>query len=105
MILAQPGNVGPAHAVLAFAPPHSARCHDKPERGDTMMRTSIERRSAMHAGTGGLRYDARAVECALKVQRSASTVSAVEYLKARGVDAIVIIRVLTGPARRDIGYA
>ena len=61
---------------------------------------AIERRSSSHTGPGGARYDAYIVERALKVQRSANTVSAVEYLKSRGVDAEVIVRVLSSNGRR-----
>ncbi|KQQ97540.1 hypothetical protein [Massilia sp. Leaf139] len=61
-----------------------------------------ERRRASHTSHGGVRYDACTVERALKVQRSASTVSAVEYLKSRDVDAAVICRVLTSCGRRAI---
>ena len=63
---------------------------------------AIERRLPSHTGAGGARYDACIVECALKVQRSASTVSAIEYLKSRGVDAEVIVRVLTSSGRRVV---
>lgn len=63
---------------------------------------AIERRFSSHTGAGGAQYDACIVERALKVQRSASTVSAVEYLKNRGVDAAVICRVLTSCGRRDV---
>lgn len=67
-----------------------------------MNATAIERRSSSHTGTGGAQYDACIVERALTVQRSASTVSAVEYLKSRGVDAAVIVRVLTSSGRRIV---
>lgn len=69
----------------------------------TMNAPAIERRSPSHTGTSGAEYDACIVERALKVQRSASTVSAVEYLKNRGVDAAVICRVLTSSGRRIAG--
>jgi hypothetical protein len=61
---------------------------------------AIERRFPSHTGVGGAQYDACIVERALKVQRSANTVSAVEYLKSRGVDAEVIVRVLSSNGRR-----
>lgn len=64
---------------------------------------AIERRFSSHTGAGGARYDACVVERALKVQQSSSTVSAVEYLKSRGVDATVICRVLTSCGRRGVG--
>ena len=67
---------------------------------DTM---SIERRFALHTGSQGVKYDARTVECALKVQRSASTASAVEYLKSQGVEGTVIFRVLSNGGRREAG--
>jgi hypothetical protein len=63
---------------------------------------AIERRFPSHTGAGGDRYDTCIVERALKVQRSASTVSAIEYLKSRGVDAEVIVRVLTSNGRRIV---
>lgn len=64
---------------------------------------SIERRFASHVGVEGMKYDAHTVERAVKIQRSLSTLGAVEYLKAHGVEGTVIYRVLTSGGRRDIG--
>ncbi|MFC5511671.1 hypothetical protein ACFPOU_11110 [Massilia jejuensis] len=67
-----------------------------------MNASTIERRSLSHTGTSGAEYDACIVEWGLKLQQSASTVSAVEYMKNRGVDAAVIVRVLTSCGRRIV---
>ena len=70
-----------------------------------MNAVSNERRFALHASPRGASYDAQTVERALKVQRSANTTSAVEFLKACGVEGSVIYRVLSNGGRRDLGDA
>ena len=68
-----------------------------------MNTVSNERRFPRHAGARGASYDAQTIECALKVQRSANTSSAVEFLKARGVAGSVICRILSKGGRRQVG--
>ena len=67
-----------------------------------MNATLNERRSASHIGGTGVRYDACTIAQALEVQKTSNIPSAVEYLKARGVDGTVIRRVLSGDAVRDV---
>lgn len=67
-----------------------------------MNTVSNERRFPRHTGARGASYDAQTIESALKVQRSASTSSAVEFLKSRGVAGSVICRILSKGGRRQV---
>ncbi len=62
----------------------------------------LERRVERRCGRQGMDFSAGIIRCGLLVQRYSGTVSAVEYLKTKGVDAHVIARVLSGaPVRLE----
>lgn len=68
-----------------------------------MKHVPVELRGAAADGTGEARIDA--LQCVIvndgiAVQGSASTMSAVEYLRSRNIAGTVIERVLLEPARR-----
>jgi hypothetical protein len=65
-----------------------------------MHTTGTERRSNTDAATPTREYDAQVVRRGLLVQRDMGTISAIEFLKAGGVEAAIIQRVLSGNAMR-----
>jgi hypothetical protein len=67
---------------------------------DTMDIHYPERRSASRLGHRGCRFDAATVRDGLAIQRHTNTRSAAEYLKAKGVDPSVIVRVLSSHSLR-----
>jgi hypothetical protein len=59
-----------------------------------------ERRSSVNVEQHNRQYSADVVRRGLLVQRDLGTISAIEFLKAQGVEAAIVQRVLSGNAMR-----
>ncbi len=57
--------------------------------------TEVDRRRNARSAASGAKYDAQTVARGISIQVTSNTLSAVEYLKAHGVESAVIHRVLS----------
>lgn len=65
-----------------------------------MITSKAERRSDVFRNSQGEKFDAAVVTQGLLLQREVSTVTAIEYMKNRGISSATIQRVLGGVALR-----
>jgi hypothetical protein len=65
-----------------------------------MVDNARERRSERHRNEHGHTFDADIIRHGLFLQRTGSTISAIEYFKSKGVGSAVIGRVLSGSGCR-----
>jgi hypothetical protein len=65
-----------------------------------MITSTIDRRADMHRNSKGEKFDAAVIQEGVMLQMRVNTVSAVEFLKNRGVGAATIQRVLSGTQLR-----
>jgi hypothetical protein len=70
--------------------------HFNPNSEDIMITSKVDRRSDMHRNSQGERFDEAVIREGIMLQLSLNTVSAIEFLKNRGVGAATIQRVLSG---------
>lgn len=66
-----------------------------------MHHTQVNRRADMYQNSQGEKYDAAVVTEGMLLQRQISTVTAIEYMKNRGIDSATIQRVLSGFSMRS----
>lgn len=61
-----------------------------------MITSKVDRRADMHRNSQGEKFDEAVIREGVMLQLSLNTVSAIEYLKNRGVGSATIQRVLSG---------
>lgn len=66
-----------------------------------MMNSKVDRRDDMYKNSLGEKFDAAVVTEGMLLQREINTVTAIEYMKNRGISSAIIQRVLGGCAIRD----
>lgn len=66
-----------------------------------MKNTQVDRRADMYRNSQGETSDAAVVTEGMLLQRQINTITAIEYMKNRGIDSATIQRVLSGFAMRD----
>jgi hypothetical protein len=65
-----------------------------------MMNSKLDRRADMFTNSQGEKFDAAVVTEGMLLQREINTVTAIEYMKNRGISSAIIQRVLGGAATR-----
>jgi len=65
-----------------------------------MKNTKVDRRTDIYQNSQGEKFDAAVVTEGILLQRQINTVTAIEYMKNRGVDSATIQRVLSGFSMR-----
>ena len=66
-----------------------------------MKNTKVDRRADIYQNSQGEKFDAAVVTEGMLLQRQINTVTAIEYMKNRGIDSAIIQRVLSGFMMRD----
>jgi hypothetical protein len=66
-----------------------------------MMNSQAERRADLFQNSLGEKFDAAVVTEGMRLQAQVNTVTAIEYMKNRGMSGAIIQRVLSGVAMRD----
>jgi hypothetical protein len=66
-----------------------------------MINSQVERRADVFQNSLGEKFDAAVVTEGMRLQAKVNTVTAIEYMKNRGISAAIIQRVLTGVATRE----
>lgn len=67
-----------------------------PNSEDIMITSQVDRRADTYRNSQGEKFDAAVVREGLILQRQINTVSAIEFMKNRGVSSATIQRVLSG---------
>jgi predicted transcriptional regulator len=66
-----------------------------------MLMNKMERRANTHCNSNGEKFDEAVIREGVLLQRALNTVTAIEFLKNRGVSAATIQRVLSGQHLRQ----